>query len=137
MLIFIYFLYDKSNVIFIQKGRNLMNYNENWDMESVFSGGSESSTYKERLLEVRDSITDFSNELDNWEPGENSNDFSPLKNLLQQYKSISNALGEMGSFTTGLVSADINDQKALQNSNQVADLRKYFSSENIILNKKI
>ena len=72
----------KVTLFFIQKGRNLMNYKENWDMESVFPGGSESSTFKERLLEVRDSITDFSNELENWEPGENSNDFSPLKNLL-------------------------------------------------------
>lgn len=114
-----------------------MNYKENWDMESVFPGGSGSSAFKERLLEVSDSITDFSNKLEDWDPEGNSNDFTQLKSILQQYEKISNALGEMGSFTTGLVSADVNDQKALQNSNQVADLRKDFSSENIILNKKI
>src|SRR5699024_843104 len=101
-------------------------------MERVFPGVSKSSTFKEHKLEVSDSITVFSNKLEDWETGENSNDFSPLKNLLQQYESISNALGEMGSITTGLVSADINDQKALQNSNQVADLRKDLDQKSVV-----
>src|SRR5699024_7431560 len=115
----------------------LMSYKENWDMESVFPGGSDSQAFQDRLSEVKKSITDFSQELGNWELGEHSNDFSPLKNLLQHYEKISNALGEMGTFANGLVSADVKDQKALQILNAVANLRKDFSSQNIILNKKI
>ena len=114
-----------------------MSYKENWDMESVFPGGSDSQAFQDRLSEVKKSITDFSQELGNWELGEDSNDFSPLKNLLQHYEKISNALGEMGTFANGLVSADVKDQKALQILNAVANLRKDFSSQNIILNKKI
>ena len=114
-----------------------MSYKENWDMESVFPGGSDSQAFQDRLSEVKKSITDFSQELGNWELGEHSNDFSPLKNLLQHYEKISNALGEMGTFANGLVSADVKDQKALQILNAVANLRKDFSSQNIILNKKI
>ncbi len=114
-----------------------MSYKENWDMESVFPGGSDSQAFQDRLSEVKKSIKDFSQELGNWELGEHSNDFSPLKNLLQHYEKISNALGEMGTFANGLVSADVKDQKALQILNAVANLRKDFSSQNIILNKKI
>ena len=114
-----------------------MSYKENWDMESVFPGGSDSQAFQDRLLEVKKSITDFSQVLGNWELGEHSYDFSPLKNLLQDYEKISNALGEMGTFANGLVSADVRDQKALQILNAVANLRKDFSSQNIILNKKI
>ena len=106
-------------------------------MESVFPGGSDSQAFQDRLSEVKKSIKDFSQELGNWELGEHSNDFSPLKNLLQHYEKISNALGEMGTFANGLVSADVKDQKALQILNAVANLRKDFSSQNIILNKKI
>src|SRR5699024_3481358 len=65
------------------------------------------------------------------------NDFTSLKGILQNYEKISNALGEMGSFANGLVSADVTDQKAMQNLNAVANLRKDLSSQNIILNKKI
>jgi len=114
-----------------------MSYKENWDMESVFPGGSDSQAFQDRLSEIKKSITNFSQELGNWELGEDSNDFSPLKNLLQHYEKISNALGEMGTFANGLVSADVKDQKALQILNAVANLRKDFSSQNIILNKKI
>ena len=114
-----------------------MNYKEKWDMESIFPGGSGSEAFQKRLSEVRDSITAFSHELDNWELDEHSNDFTSLKGILQNYEKISNALGEMGSFANGLVSADVTDQKAMQNLNAVANLRKDLSSQNIILNKKI
>lgn len=114
-----------------------MNYKDNWDMESVFPGGSESSAFQNRLVEVSDSITEFSKTLGEWNFDEGSNDFAPLKSLLEQYEEISNALGEMGSFSNGLASANITDQKALKNTNAVANLRKDFSSEIIILNKKI
>ena len=114
-----------------------MNYKEKWDMESIFPGGSGSEAFQKRLSEVRDSITAFSHELDNWEPDEHSNDFTSLKGILQNYEKISNALGEMGSFANGLVSTDVTDQKAMQNLNAVANLRKDLSSQNIILNKKI
>jgi Oligoendopeptidase F len=113
-----------------------MNYKEKWDMESVFPGGSKSEAFQKRLSEVRDSITAFSHELDNWELDEHSNDFTSLKGILQHYEKISNALGEMGSFANGLVSADVTDQKAMQNLNAVANLRKDLLSQNIILNKK-
>src|SRR5699024_11843824 len=82
-----------------------------------------------RLSEVRDSIAAFSYELDNWELDENSNDFTALKGILQHYEKISNALGEMGSFANGLASADVTDQKAMQNLNAVANLRKDLSSQ--------
>lgn len=114
-----------------------MNYKEKWDMESIFPGGSGSEAFQKRLSEVRESITAFSHELNNWELDEHSNDFTSLKGILQNYEKISNALGEMGSFANGLVSADVTDQKAMQNLNAVANLRKDFSSQNIILNKKI
>jgi pepF/M3 family oligoendopeptidase len=114
-----------------------MNYKQKWDMESVFPGGSTSDAFQKRLSEVRESIATFSYELDNWELDENSNDFTALKGILQHYEKISNALGEMGTFANGLVSADVTDQKAMQNLNAVANLRKDLSSQNIILNKKI
>ena len=114
-----------------------MNYKDNWDMESVFPGGSESSAFQNRLVEVSNSIREFSEKLGEWNSDESSNDFTPLKSLLEQYEKISNALGEMGSFSNGLASANITDQKALKNTNAVANLRKDFSSEIIILNKKI
>src|SRR5699024_553308 len=114
-----------------------MNYKQKWDMESVFPGGSTSDAFQKRLSEVRESIATFSYELDNWELDEHSNDFTSLKGILQHYEKISNALGEMGSFSNGLVSADVTDQKAMQNLNAVHNLVKDLSSQNIILNKKI
>lgn len=114
-----------------------MNYKDNWDMESVFPGGSTSEAFQKRLAEVKESITDFSHELDSLELDEQSDDFSALKGIYQSYEKISNALGEMGSFSNGLVSADVTDKKAIQNVNAVASLRKDLSSQNIILNKKI
>ena len=114
-----------------------MSYKNKWDMESVFPGGSASVDFQNRLSEVRDRITAFSRELDNWKPDAHSNDFTALKGILEDYEKISNALGEMGSFANGLVSADVTDQKAMQNLNAVHNLVKDLSSQNIILNKKI
>src|SRR5699024_2460438 len=114
-----------------------MNYKEKWDMESIFPGGSGSEAFQKRLSEVRDSITAFSHELDNWEPDEHSNDFTSLKGILQNYEKISNARDEMVNYGNGLLSTDVTDQKAMQKLKAVAKLRKDLSSQNIILNKKI
>src|SRR5699024_1200224 len=116
MFLYIYLLYDKNNHSFNLEGEKID------ELQTKMGYG--------------ECVSTLSYELDNWELDENSNDCTALKGILQHYEKISNALGEMGTFANGLVSADVTDQKAMQNLNAVANLRKDLSSQNIILNKK-
>jgi len=114
-----------------------MAYEETWDMESVFPGGSDSEHFYEKISTIEEQLTDFDTTVQNWEPTQDGPAFEQFEQILADRETIEKGIGEAGTFMSGLSSADMSDTKARTNLNLVVNLGKDFNNTLVIFEKKI
>lgn len=114
-----------------------MIYKETWDMESVFSGGSDSPTFYEQIKQLENEITDFHSLVKEWEAPNDSSNTDIFSKLLEMRENILKGIGEARSFISGLAAANTSDVQALTNLNLVANLSKDLSNSLVIFQKKL
>lgn len=114
-----------------------MNYQNTWDMDSVFPGGSNSTKFYEKLHRLTDDLADLDELVRNWQAKEDAPEFETFRKILNTREKLSKGIGESRTFMSGLASADINDQKARINLNTLSHLSKDLNNIFIILQKKI
>lgn len=85
-----------------------MSYSINWDLESIFPGGSSSPQLQERLSRLADEIKAYHQAVAAFEGA----DTAALKAVLASQETISNGFGQCSSFINALMSADIHDEQA-------------------------
>lgn len=88
-----------------------MTYSLNWDLDSIFSGGSTSTQLQERMSQLDAQIKTYRTKVDAWQPG-NTSKKEELTELLTLSETISKGFSQCNSFINALLSANVNDHQA-------------------------
>ncbi len=126
-----------SLVLKISERKMYMSYNETWNMDSVFAGGSDSPEFYEKISLLEKEIEEYKNIVSNWDSKKDAPEFKDFKEILEMRETVIKGLGEARTFMSGLASADTNDTKARINLNSIANLGRDLSNISITLQKKI
>ena len=114
-----------------------MVYNNNWDMESVFPGGSDSSAFYQKISTLDKKLEEFAELVKSWDIKEDAPAFKTFETILNEHEIIAKGIGEARTFISGLASADVNDTQARTNLNVVANLTKDLNNHLVIFQKKL
>src|SRR5690625_3456421 len=114
-----------------------MSYHQNWDMESVFRGGSESKQLREKIDTLKEKIAAYKERVHEWDPSTDQPEYKEYASLLKEQEEILFGLGESRTFIGGLLSADVTDKKAAQIVTELGTLGSEISTVNTVLTKKI
>ena len=114
-----------------------MVYQNTWDMESVFAGGSDSPQFYSKVSELEDELKKFNKLVNNWNVEKDAPDFKEFETILSERETLEKGIGETRTFISGLSSADVNDTTARTNLNLVATLSKNLSNSLVIFQKKV
>lgn len=109
-----------------------MKYAINWDLDTIFPGGSASPELQQRLTKLSEELTSYGDAVQQFDATADQ-----LATIMQQQEVITNGFSQCGSFINALLSADVNDAKAKILSGQLSDLRPRFQLTATILAKKL
>ena len=112
-----------------------MKYAINWDLESIFAGGSSSESLQQELQEISTKIKEFHQLVDAFTPN-TENQVEALTDILAVHEEIQKSFTECGSFIEALNSANIHDQQAKLLTGQLYSNLPAFQLATTILNKK-
>lgn len=111
-----------------------MTYSLNWDLDSIFSGGSESPALNERLEQLEKQITTYYQSVNQWDHSVSTND--ELTTLIKQQETITEGFSQCNSYITALLSANVKDTQAKLLSGKLYALLPRWQSADTILSKK-
>lgn len=114
-----------------------MKYQDTWDMDSVFQGGSDSPVFYEKINQLQEKLKQLDTAVRDWSVNEDAPNFEQFAILLTEREVLEKGIGEARTFISGLSAADISDSKARINLNLVSNLSKDLSNSLILLQKKI
>lgn len=114
-----------------------MNQSMNWNMESVFSGGSKSKEVRQKIDHHKEQMKVFEKDVQSFDPKKRDEEFSAFRHLLKEYVEIMKGLSEISTFATGLASSDVEDAQALSLTNEITEIASQLRSIYAVLNKKI
>lgn len=89
-----------------------MTYAINWDLDSIFPGGSNSLELQARLDLLKTQIDSYTTTVKGWDPQTDSPEFKTFSDLLSTQEIIEKGFSETGSFINAVQSANVNDKKA-------------------------
>ncbi|EMF0080757.1 M3 family oligoendopeptidase [Enterococcus hirae] len=111
-----------------------MTYSLNWDLDSIFSGGSDSPALNERLEQLEKQITTYYQSVNQWDHSVSTND--ELTTLIKQQETITEVFSQCNSYITALLSANVKDTQAKLLSGKLYALLPRWQSADTILSKK-
>lgn len=112
-----------------------MKYAINWDLESIFAGGSSSESLQQELQQISTKMKEFHQLVDAFSPNA-ENQVEALTEILAVHEEIQKSFTECGSFIEALNSANIHDQQAKLLTGQLYSNLPAFQLATTILNKK-
>lgn len=112
-----------------------MKYAINWDLESIFAGGSSSESLQQELQQISTKMKEFHQLVDAFTPNA-ENQVEALSEILAVHEEIQKSFTECGSFIEALNSANIHDQQAKLLTGQLYSNLPAFQLAATILNKK-
>lgn len=111
-----------------------MTYSLNWDLDSIFSGGSDSPALNERLEQLEKQINTYYQSVNQWDHSVSTND--ELTTLIKQQETITEGFSQCNSYITALLSANVKDNQAKLLSGKLYALLPRWQSADTILSKK-
>lgn len=113
-----------------------MKYNNTWDLESVFKGGTDSNEVQSKLTAVKKDIVLYEEQLTAWN-GEHVNDARVLSEILEQQEVIGKGLGQVRTFVKMWHDAYMDDEHAGVVMGQVMELSSLIQQLSTIFTKKL
>ena len=114
-----------------------MKYQNTWDMDRVFSGGSDSPDFYQEIDTLNKKLDKFERLVNNWQVKEDAPEFKTFEKILKNHEELIQRIGESRTFMSGLTSANVNDTAAHINLNKVSNLSKDLNNIFISLQKKM
>lgn len=113
-----------------------MSYPINWDMDSIFNGGSDSSELRNKIESMKEEIKNVQKSVSEWSSEADAPEYDQLKTVLQLTETVGNGLSEAMTYSRGLLSANVRDKNAAKLTNEISTLYSTLSNSNTILTKK-
>ncbi|SFC14250.1 oligoendopeptidase, pepF/M3 family [Alkalibacterium subtropicum] len=114
-----------------------MTASQNWNMDSVFEGGSHSEALQSRIKELDTLIQATLTQISAWQPSKDHPEFNELAAFLENRETIGNGLSEAGTFARGLFSANTKDLQAAKVVNQLSTVASQMSEVETLFMKKL
>lgn len=114
-----------------------MKYNDTWDLESIFSGGTQSKVLQEKLEEVRKEMGAYEHTLQAWDFETDEDQVGTLKDILQKQETIGKGVGQAATFIKMWHDAYTDDEHANVVMGQVMDLMSDLQKMSNTFLKKI
>lgn len=112
-----------------------MNYSLNWDLDSIFPGGSDSPQFQERLNQLKTQIETLTLMIKKVDlTAENAAD--QLADILAEMTIAGNGLSQCGTFVEALLSQNVNDAKAKVLAGQLAQFYPLYQAATVPLTLK-
>lgn len=112
-----------------------MHYAINWDLDSIFEGGSHSGALAARLEELSQQIKNYQKAIEAWDVTQTTPEV--IATILQKEEICSNGFSQCGSFIGALLSSDVNDQKAKLLMGELSAKSPIFQSAHTLFAKKL
>lgn len=113
-----------------------MSYSLNWDLESIFKGGSHSEELQQRLADLESQIKEYQTLVSEWIP-EKDEAYTKLEKILAIKGTIMGGYSQCQSFIEALMSADIKDSQAKILHGKLLSLVPSFQAAETLFSKKI
>lgn len=114
-----------------------MKYTMNWDLESIFPGGSASLALKEKINLMTEQIIDYTAEVTSWNPQLDQPTYTHLKTILEKEEKIKYGLTQSFSFINAVQSANVKDTQSGAIFGQLFELNSQFATSETIFIKKM
>lgn len=112
-----------------------MDYSINWDLDSIFPGGSHSHKLQQRMSQLDEQIAAYHQSVNVFQPEKRNT--AELLSVLKWNMEISNGFEECGSFIEALLSADVYDTKAKLLSGDLSKKIPEYQLATTIFSKKL
>lgn len=113
-----------------------MKYEDTWDLETIFPGGTKSPALKVKLNTIKQELQQYETLIQDWNVA-GKNLAEPLKAILKKQESIDKGLGQTGTFVQMWQDAYMNDEYANVVMGQVIDLASEAENLATIFTKKL
>jgi oligoendopeptidase F len=113
-----------------------MTYSLNWDLDSIFPGGSQSAQLAQRMTKLKEQTHSYHQLIDQWQP-EADTHYQELTAILELQGSISDGFSQCNSFINALLSSNIKDKHAKILSGDLYALLPAIQLAETIFSKKI
>ncbi len=113
-----------------------MKYNDTWDLESIFEGGTNSEEVQAKLATVKEEIAKYADQLQAWHSN-SPDDAAALQGILKQQETIGKGLGQVRTFVSMWHDAFTNDEHASVVKGQVMELAGELQQLSTIFTKKL
>ncbi|WP_338472286.1 M3 family oligoendopeptidase [Niallia sp. XMNu-256] len=113
-----------------------MKYNDTWDLDMIFPGGTKSPQLQAKLHMIKEEIEQFQNVIKNWNAVE-SQSAKALNDILIKQDSIENGIGQCRTFVQMWHDAYMDDEYASVVMGQVMDLSSELENLSTIFTKKL
>lgn len=109
----------------------------NWDLDSIFSGGSGSSELQNKLSLIEEQLVSITEQVNKWDSAKDKPDFKEFSAMLESQENITFGLSQVHTFVEAVQSADVTDKKSGALFGQIFTLSSSFDTIKTILTKKI
>ncbi|MCP8856744.1 M3 family oligoendopeptidase [Latilactobacillus fuchuensis] len=114
-----------------------MTYAEQWDLESIFTGGLKSTELTTRLQTLKAQIATTFKQINDWQYAKEAADFSQLQQITNQLQAIEDGLKQTGSFVNMHQSVDERNQQVAPLMGQINQLQNAATQIDVQLTKKL
>ncbi|MGG5359557.1 MULTISPECIES: M3 family oligoendopeptidase [unclassified Enterococcus] len=112
-----------------------MHYSLNWDLESIFKGGSSSQELHTRIHALKEQIAAYHEAVSQLDT--DNEPAGALADILQKQAIVTDGFTQCDSFITALISANVNDSQAKITSGKLYAMLPDFQAAETIFSKKL
>lgn len=99
-----------------------MKYQDTWDLESIFPGGTKSKKLQKKLQDIKQEIAKYETALAYWTYSSLDTSIKPFMNLLDKKEAIEKGIGQVAAFVRMSLDAFMDDEYGQVVYGQVMDL---------------
>ncbi|SEK88125.1 oligoendopeptidase, pepF/M3 family [Carnobacterium iners] len=114
-----------------------MTYKMNWDLDSIFPGGSESIELQNKLYLIKEQLVVLASQVDKWNSEKDKPHFKGFSAILDNQEKITFGLSQVRTFVEAIQSADVTDKNSGILFGKIFTLSSSFDTIKIILTKKM
>ena len=112
-------------------------YSEVWDLDVFFEGGSNSTEFAEHLKSASKEITQFKQEVENWQPVDQASEGTRLASFVEMFDGAARKVRQAGAFVSCLHAQNTGDKKAGQLKAAVTELSASLQTALTIFDQKL
>lgn len=110
---------------------------ETWDLETIFSGGSESAEFASYIDRIEKEVRSLGEKIDRFEVPSSTDGAESLKVLFDHIQEVGSRISEGGAFISCLTAQDISDKQAVRLRAKFSELGAALSSHLTRLDAKL